>query len=99
MSCNLLKFLSCGAEQIHAKNELQNQHTNRVDISMTAALKDCIGNADQTVSALLSLLNRQVFHLGPKLVPSERINFRKVDIASIPESGFFAGHLLTIRVT
>ena len=68
MCLHLLELTDTRMEQVNAEHQLQDQHADRVDISVAISLKYRVRHAYHSITALLSLLYRQVFQLHGELV-------------------------------
>ena len=83
MRLHLLKLTDTRMKQVYAKHELQDKHSNRVDIGVTISLKYRVRDAYHLIAALWTLLDRQVLQLHSELVSLERVNLAKVYVFSL----------------
>ena len=83
MCFDLLELADTCMEQVYTEHKLQDQHTDRVDISMTISLQYRVGHAYHPITALLPLLNRQVFQLHRELIAPQRVYLAEVYVFSL----------------
>ena len=79
-----LEFLLGRAEQVHPKDQLQDQHAKSIYICITAAIDDGIRDADKVLFALEPFFNREALQLYVELVPPQRVNLCETSASIVP---------------
>lgn len=83
MCLYLLELADTRMEQVNTEHELQDQYADRVDISVTISLQYSVRHAYHPITALLPLLNRQVFQLHCELIAPQRVYLAEVYVFSL----------------